>query len=237
MIESLLPVPTVKTDDKARLGFSDTGNYHCKTAGSGFWFYDRLDNHESGPTIYRALLEQAESKIYIWDPYLGADDVVLFDNLSAGIDIWILTCCDASRECRMGDNFKLFLSKMIIEQNRKKYGLKIAAIDKSKIQKELRKKENQVRAGEKVPHDRFLFIDEKRVFLVGASLQYHSVENTGFGDRDVSTTTIYEIQEQEQRDFLLGEFKSYWNTDSDKNKKYFTMIYDTEEEELNVQND
>lgn len=230
MSDSLLLGPDVKTEGGKSTDFSDARNHYCKIAGNGLWFYDRLDNHESGPTIYRALLEQAESKIFVWDPYLGKDDVVLFENLSAGIDVWILTCCDASKECRMGQNFNMFLSRIKTEQKRNKFGLKIAAIDKSKIQTELRKKEIQVRTGEKIPHDRFLFIDKRRVFFIGASLQYHSVENSGFGNRDVSTTMIYEIQEQEQRDFLLREFMSYWNPDSDKNRKYTTMIYDTEEE-------
>lgn len=237
MNDSLLLGPNVKTEGEKDTGFSDVRHHYCKIAGNGLWFYDRLDNHESGPTIYRALLEQAESKIYVWDPYLGEDDVLLFENLSAGIDVWILTCCDASRESRMGQNFKRFLSRIKTERQRIKFGLKIAAIDKSKIQAELRKKEIHVRTGEKVPHDRFLFIDKRRVFFIGASLQYHSVENMGFGTRDVSTTMIYEIQEQEQRVFLLREFMSYWNTDSEKNRMYTTMIYDSEEEENNEQDD
>ena len=192
-------------------------NHFCKTPGPGLWFYDRLEQDASGPTIYRYLLEQAESKIYIWDPYLTKADADLFSHIDADIDILILTCCDVKQLSRGYQEFK---DAITIIQTTQNFNIKIAAIDKRNVNGKLRR---PIGNKTKIPHDRFLFIDERRVFLVGSSLAYHSVENANFNSSEATTTMIYEIREQEHKDFLFHEFKSYWDPTNSKNQ-YVSMI-------------
>ena len=190
----------------------------CKTAGPGLWFYDRLEQNTSGPTIYRTLLEQAESKIFIWDPYLTETDAELFSNICAEIDIQILTCCDAKQP---GNGYQDFIKAITGIQTKQKFRIAVAAIDKRTVNGKLK-----VPIGNrtKIPHDRFLFIDERRVFLVGSSLAYHVVETTHFNSSDVTTTMIYEISEPEHKNFLLREFKSYWMPGGSKHQ-YISMLF------------
>lgn len=189
--------------------------FFCKTAGQGMWFYDRLEQNTTGPTIYRHLLEQAERYIRIWDTYLFRADADLFNNISADTDIWILSFCDATN---VRPGLQEFFDEMIILHSINHFGLKIAVIDKNKLYRH-----GITSYGNSFPHDRFLFIDD-RAFIVGSSLQYHSVENARFGKDAVSTTMIYEIKDTVQCTFLLNEYNSYWNTTSTK-YQYVTELF------------
>lgn len=217
MSDLLLAAPEVKTEDTTTTLSSGKEDHYCKTAGQGLWFFDRLEHNDSGPTIYRHLLEQAERCIRIWDPFLKDTDISLFQNIQADIDIRILTCYDSTQ---IKLQHQGFINEMTILQAAKHFNVKIAAIDKHKLNSR-----GFHSYGPSIPHDRFLFIDN-RAFIVGSSLQYHSVENTRINTDSVSTTIIYEIQDPEQCNFLLNEFESYWKTDSDK-YQYTTILPET----------
>lgn len=163
-------------------------------------------------------MEQAESKIYIWDPYLTAIDTDLFTNIEADIDIQILTCCDAKQP---GNGYQDFIKAITGIQSRQKFKIAVAAIDKRTVNGKVKP---PIGNRTKIPHDRFLFIDERRVFLVGSSLAYHAVETSHFNSSDVTTTMIYELSKPEHKNFLLREFKSYWTPGGSKHQ-YISMLF------------
>ena len=114
-----------------------------------------------------------------------------------------------------------FVDKIKKYRNSNNFTLYIAAIEEQNINNKLNKcvtRTEHKRIGEKLPHDRFLFIDD-RVFYVGASLNYHSAPNA---DR-VSTTAIYEISEEENKKFLRQHYDSYWN--NGKNSGFVRNLY------------
>ena len=223
-----LPVTTVITDTVTDIyaapettstlsPYTVRNEFYCKAVGQGLWFYDRLEHSESGPTIYRYLLEQAKNSIGIWDPFLHEQDAQLFRNISADIDIRVLSFCDTTYIKPSHLSFKFSMAEMVKKNH---FDLKIAVIDRRKLQDA-----GICSYGKSLPHDRFLFIDN-RAFIVGSSLQYHSPENTVEDGTSVSTTMIYEIQNPQQCRFLLHEFESYWNPDSVKGG-YTTVIFPT----------
>ena len=186
-----------------------TEQFYCKTTNNGLWYYDRLSHDDSAPEIYKNLLAEANNTIRVWDPYLCGQDAALFDNIGSHIEIWILTYLDSRQIKRAHSSF---FDEIRLCQSHNRFSLHIAAIDSQKVNARLQKK-----AGKTLPHDRFLFIDE-RTFLVGSSLQYHS----SIDAKGVSNTMIYEVKETTNRKFLLDEFKSFWS--GYKKDKYVSDI-------------
>lgn len=186
-----------------------TEHFYCKTTNDGLWYYDRLSHDDYAPQIYKNLLAEAKNTIRVWDPYLCDKDAALFDDVNSHIEVWILTYLDSKQPKRTHVNF---FNEIRLCQSRNRFSLHIAAIDSRKINAHLKKK-----AGKTLPHDRFLFVDE-RTFLVGSSLQYHSAPDA----EGVSNTMIYEIKEESNRKFLLDEFDSFWS--GDKKNKYVSDI-------------
>lgn len=183
--------------------------FYCKTTNDGLWYYDRLSQEDFSPNIYKNLLAEANRTIRVWDPYLCAQDVSLFDDIGSHIEIWILTYLDVNQPKQAHSSF---LREIRLCQIRNRFSLHIAAIDSQKVNAQLKKK-----VGRTLPHDRFLFVDE-RTFLVGSSLRYHSSHDA----EGVSSTMIYEVKEDTNRKFLLDEFKSFWS--GDKKDKYVSDI-------------
>ena len=183
----------------------DDAEYYIDTK-HGMWFYDRLEEREHAPNIYKKLIDSAEERIYIWEPYLQERDAELFKDIPRNIEVKILTCFNVNNsKCP----HKGFIDKIKEYRNSNNFSLYIATIEEQDINNKLNKgiaRTEHKRIGKKLPHDRFLFIDD-RVFYVGASLNYHSAPNA---DR-VSTTAIYEISEEENKSFLRQHYDSYWN--------------------------
>ena len=208
-------------------------NFFCK-GNEGMWYYDILQDDgtgtmSAGPTIYRELLKRAKKEIRIWDPYINEQDACLFKGLSANITVWILTCCLDERKL-MGSNSDCtfeqdaFLRELQYVDNavdgRLNFILHIASIVPKRVNQFLPrpKLRRNSQAIQRIMHDRFLFIDNEEVgndhvYIVGSSLNYHSVEETG-DVSDIASTLIYEVREPAERRILRESFNSFWGNAS-----------------------
>ena len=203
-------------DDKEREGLDG----YCFSAGKGMWYYDVFSKPGSGPTVYRTLLGLAERRIDVWDPYLHPSDAELFSDIPGKLDIRILTCFGATQgeldNLEYKEEYKGFVENLNLLQAEKKFGLKIAIINSIKC--------SQFGKG-KLPHDRFLFID-REAYLVGASLQYHSVEGNGQWLTTVKNTMICKVLESENRDILYQAFSNFWNEEHEYYRRYVDVLVD-----------
>ena len=222
-------VPTVKKT----VWSPSAENFFCK-GKEGMWYYDILQDDgtgtmSAGPTIYRELLKRAKKEIRIWDPYINEQDACLFKGLSANITVWILTCCLDERKL-MGSNSDrtfeqdAFLRELQYVDNavdgRLNFILHIASIVPKRVNQFLprTKLRRNSQAIQRIMHDRFLFIDNEEVgndhvYIVGSSLNYHSVEETG-DVSDIASTLIYEVREPAERRILRESFNSFWGNAS-----------------------
>lgn len=190
------------------------GSY-CKTANRGFWYYDAMkEGRVSGPTIYRQLIESAQRLIGVWDTYLQERDANLFNNISSKIELKILTTVNQKdEEDRNIDNYYRFLEKLKKIQEANGFSLIMQGICKSSHQKN---------STARIPHDRFLFVDD-RVFIVGSSLHYHSIEDDAEHIIDVANTTVTELFADENKEILKNDFDSYFDKTS-PHYKYSTEL-------------
>ena len=193
---------------------------YCFSADKGMWYYDVFSRPGSGPTVYRSLLSSAESKIDVWDPYLHPSDADLFSDVPRQIDIRILTCFGATSgelaSFKFKGEYRGFVDRMNFWQAQKHFGLKIAIINSIKC--------SDFGKG-KLPHDRFLFIDQDAYF-VGSSLQYHSEEQQGQWLTTVKNTMICKVSEKENRDILYQAFSNFWNDGHEYYRRYVDVIVD-----------
>lgn len=156
----------------------------------------------SGPTIYRQLIESAQRLIGVWDTYLQERDANLFNNISSKIELKILTTVNQKgEEDRNIDNYYRFLEKLKIIQEANGFSLVMRGICKSSHQK---------KSTARIPHDRFLFVDD-RVFIVGSSLHYHSIEDDAEYIIDIANTTVTELFADENKEILKNDFDSYFD--------------------------
>lgn len=190
---------------------------YCKTENKGFWYYDAMEEKRaSGPTIYRKLVESARSNIDIWDTYLTKRDANLFNSIGSRIKVRILTTINQKGEIDKGyDNYFRFLEEIKKIQAKNGFSLIVMGICKSSHQK---------LASARIPHDRFLFVDD-RVFIVGSSLHYHSVENDNEHVLGVANTTITELLLDENKNILKNDFESYLDKMNSRNK-YVDILFD-----------
>ncbi|MCI1751028.1 MAG: hypothetical protein LKI17_06880 [Megasphaera cerevisiae] len=193
--------PQIQTN--VGLGTSAEANF-CEPGGEGMWYYDSFRKHSSGPTIYRELLQSATDKIWIWDSYLHRGDADLFRNISKMINIRILTSFGrVPNTTNIPKEYQDFVSAISTMQQQYEFGLQLAFINLRNV---------GWNSAKKLPHDRFLFIDNK-VYIVGSSMEYHSVErNDDIRIKSIANTLIYEIKEESNRKILHNDFKSFWET-------------------------
>ena len=192
-------------------------DFFCKTANQGFWYYDAMEGEKiSGPTIYRYLVESAKNEVGVWDTYLNASDAVLFNTLSANINLRILTTINQKGEPDQGyDNYYRFLEEMKKIKKNNGFSFSMMGICKST---------HQMLSTARIPHDRFLFIDD-RVFVVGSSLHYHSIEADINRIGNIANTSITELTIDDNKKILKKDFESYWDKTSPK-YKYVDILFD-----------
>lgn len=204
-------------------------NYFCK-GKEGMWYYDILqddgtDTVTAGPTIYRELLKRAQKEIRIWDPYLNEQDACLFKGLSANITIWILTCCFDEKDLMDANSNRTFKQDAFLRELRylddatscgPNFILHLASIIPRRVKENLTRRHtrNNSKETQRIMHDRFLFIDSEvigndHVYIVGSSMNYHSVEANG-DVSNIASTLIYEVREPEERRILRDSFNSFW---------------------------
>lgn len=203
--------PQIQTN--VGLGTSaESTTYFCEPGGEGLWYYDSFKKHLSGPTIYRELLQSATNRIWIWDSYLHKGDADLFSNISETINIRILTSFGKGKNTDIPRDYQEFFDAIRNMQQNCEFGLQLAFINTRHI---------GWNSAKKLPHDRFLFIDD-RVYIVGSSMEYHSVEENDDRINSIANTLIYEIKEEPNRKILRNDFKSFW--EAPKNQYIETLI-------------
>lgn len=192
---------------------SSVAEDHYCLKGEEFWFYDVMKKHQSGPTIYRYLLSLAEHEIWIWDPYLKDTDISLFDSIDEDVSIRILTSDYKGNETdicsRQLQGFANGLKVLLVRKN--------LDITLKFLNKNMLCWTNRTDS----PHDRYLFVDDQ-VYMVGCSLQYHSVEGllsynfTGSGKWSIASTAVMKVTSEINKGILRNAFLELWN----KNDKY-----------------
>lgn len=159
--------------------------------GKFYHFYDRMKTREL-PGHYQSLLKGAKQSIVIWDPHYRQCDCSVFSEIEQdGIYMEILTVCECSEN---KDDMDAFASKVL------------NSIDKTDVPN------CKIRVYSLVPydirrkrgvewHDRFLIIDNKDVYLVGASLDSHEKSKRSYG--------IYLLTETEDKNLVIDAYKAY----------------------------
>lgn len=160
-----------------------------------YWFYHKESFPSDCPLKYRELVDKATSYIEIWDPYFNIinNDHLILSSVKDNITIKILTL----KGLPNGIN-----SPYLIE-----------TLNKLKL---LFSPDKNIRFGMRVInegdaalfknwffHDRFLFIDQNDVYLVGSSIGYHLEAHLSTG--------IYMVNEFNTKQFIKSLFTAYWN--------------------------
>lgn len=161
-----------------------------------YWFYDVRET-SAEPNQYQKIIANASEMIWIWDPYFNeTTDYEVFKYISAEkITISIVTSFKEGRGLQNLSNYRENILKSLP-----------ACVNSAKLYI-LSYYKNEW-------HDRFLIIDQKHVYLVGAS-----VNNQRYLYR--TTTGIYQLQDDsEEAKFLINKFWNYaTNVNSQKYEK------------------
>ena len=159
--------------------------------GKYYHFYDRMLTSNT-PGLYQELLASAENSIVIWDPHYRECRCDVFSAIHKdGIYIEVLTIC-YDEESK--DDMEVFGNKIL------------DAIDDTDVPN------CKVRINALAPrdlrqihwtewHDRYLIIDNKKVFLVGASIDAQEKSNKSFG--------IYEMTENDDINRVVDAYNDY----------------------------
>lgn len=142
------------------------------------------------PTYYEGLLKCACEKVWIWDPYFGQDDELIFSTIPEQVDVRIMYLWN---RCLRGAVAPSDVYARVDGQlTSPKGNLEVAYIRNSTLLFRNRKW-----------HDRFLIIDKSSVFLVGGSLTYQRYDAKSFG--------IYELRDADDAGLVLERFEETWN--------------------------
>lgn len=161
-----------------------------------YWFYD-VRVTEAAPNQYQKIIANAQDTIWIWDPYFDETvDHEIFKHVSVNnITISIVTSFKDGRNVQNLSNYRENILKSLPP-----------CVNSGKLYL-LSYYKNEW-------HDRFLIIDKKHVYLVGAS-----VNNQRLDFR--TTTGIYQLQDDsDEAVFLIEKFKQYsTNTNNRRHEK------------------
>ncbi len=191
--ELTLPVSPAGSTDRMEHGVNYALHYN-----SDYWD----DVHQKGlrPTYYENLIKSAKSSIKIWDPWAkNTQDDGIMESVTCGLEIVILT----NLSSEIMDNHREYADRLwgkIADEYKEDSVFKYCFVDSRKY-------------GQKYfLHDRFLIIDDSRVFLVGASLSMQVSHFEGL----TATTGIYELTEDEDIRIVKEKFRhSYLIAEND----------------------
>lgn len=158
--------------------------------GKHYAFFHHPEMMTSEPLMYKNLVASATRSVEIWDPYFNDTDTELFSYLQNNTKVKVLLCTTKP----------LFLSKA---PSMWKLSSNIQLTGKSGVQIMfgcVDKGNNTYKVWEW--HDRWLIIDDERVFLIGSSLAYYL--------KPINTTGIYELKSEEDKELVKEMFKKYW---------------------------
>lgn len=169
--------------------------------GKYYHFYDRmLVADEDVPGLYQQLLASAKQTIAIWDPYYYKNCNGIFGDIQQdNIYIEILTICQG---LDMKPDINDFANKVMKSIDKKK-------VPHCKVRVYAFSPSNTKMYPWKKWHDRFLIIDNARVYLVGSSMDSQVLadngKNTSYG------FGIMEVTEHDDLDLIKKSYERYRN--------------------------
>lgn len=158
-------------------------------------FFERSAHFYAGaanchPTYYEELLKCAWEKVWIWDPYFGQDDELLFSVIPEKVDVRIMYLWNKCLKNAIApsDVYARIDGQLTLPKG----NLEVAFLqDKTSLY------------SNRKWHDRFLIIDKSTVFLIGGSLTSQRYDAKSFG--------IYELSEADDVGLVLERFEETWN--------------------------
>lgn len=159
--------------------------------GKFYHFYDKMKTRGL-PGHYQSLLKGAKQTIAIWDPHYRQCDCSVFSEIEQdGIYVEILTICEYGENKADMDAFASKVLNRIDKREVPNCKVRVYALAPRDIR--------QIRGTEW--HDRFLIVDNKEVYLVGASLDSHEKSKRSYG--------IYQLAETGDKNLVIDAYKAY----------------------------
>lgn len=175
--------------------------------GLNYFFFLRNDPSLPMPDWYQKIIETAQSKIEIWDPYIHYTDHKIFASLRNPVEIAILTLSSSQKWNNQLSNYITALKQNVPDQFRANISGKIAFIDKD------RHGDDEIN-GKWQFHDRFLIIDDADFYIIGASIAHHLSPKQSTGimtvehaeDKEIIRKAFDETLDQTHRDSSYYSF-------------------------------
>lgn len=163
--------------------------------GVNYSLFDHSIYGNVDPGYYGILLESAQNRVYIWDPYCNgnSNQYDVFSHIREPLDLVVLTNCSSDKDQKMVNGLN-YIKQNIITSILSDMKISLMYVD-SKIHQG----PNNVNY---FLHDRFLIVDD-RYFLVGTSWGYYSSQGAP------GTTGIYEITEDADKLLIQSMFDKY----------------------------
>ena len=162
--------------------------------GVNYALFDHSIYGNVDPGYYGILLETAQNRVYIWDPYCNdSNQYDVFSHIREPLDLVVLTNCSSDKDQKMVNGLNH------IKQNIITGILSDMKISLMYVDSKIHNGPNNVNY---FLHDRFLIVDE-RYFLVGTSWGYYSSQGAP------CTTGIYEITEDGDKLLIQSMFDKY----------------------------
>lgn len=188
-----LPTPATSSGDRMEHGVNYAMYYNPDN-------WDNALQKGYRPTYYENLIKSATESVKIWDPWAkNPQDDGIMESVTCGLEIVILTN-QSSDIIEKHMQYADCLWEKIPDGFKEDSVLKYCFVDSHKY-------------GQKYfLHDRYLIIDDSRVFLVGASLSMQVSQFDGL----TATTGIYELTEVEDIRIVKEKFRhSYLIAEND----------------------
>ncbi|KAA6322116.1 hypothetical protein EZS27_028312 [termite gut metagenome] len=167
--------------------------HECDT--DEYWFYHKGSYSSDNPLLYQQIVDNATEEIIIWDPYFNVKlphrDQNIFSNIQSDVTIKILTCKGLNSSLTYLNEVKDAIKLVIPERKDCRFGLRV--INNGDVTNQR----------DRFFHDRFLFIDNADVYLIGSSVGYHL--------KSEKSTGIFKVANSETKDFIISIFKYYWD--------------------------
>lgn len=163
--------------------------------GVNYSLFDHSIYGNVNPGYYGILLESAQNRVYIWDPYCNdtPNQYDVFSHIREPLDLVVLTNCSSDRDQKMVNGLN-YIKQNIITGILSDMKISLMYVDS--------KMHNGPNNVNYFLHDRFLIVDE-RYFLVGTSWGYYSSQGAP------GTTGIYEITEDGDKLLIQSMFDKY----------------------------
>lgn len=160
---------------------------------NNYWFYHNESFPNEFPLLYKYLVGTAESNIEIWDPYFNVKgnnrDQDIFNDISENITIKILTQKGISGDSVFIQEIINALKMTIPNSKNIRFGMRVI---------------NKGDSNQKgwLFHDRYLIIDNSKVYLIGSSVGSHTKSH--------ESTGIYKVENNNTIIFIISVFNKYW---------------------------